>query len=383
MSAVRSREDFEREERERLAPFGVRSADSRGRLFPEPRHAYRTDFQRDRDRIVHSRAFRRLEYKTQVFVHHEGDHYRNRLTHTLEASQIARTIARALRLNEELAEAVVLAHDLGHTPFGHAGERVLAKLMQGDGGFDHNRQSLRVVDLLEERYAGFRGLNLSYETREGILKHGCHWEHPVAVPEPTAQPALEAQVADAADEIAYTNHDLDDGLRSKLLRREQLAEVALWRDARGPLEARLRAAPERVLRAQTIVALINRLVTDLIEASAARIEASGVDSVDAVRGTRGRLIGFSAELEKQKLELKRFLHEELYLHPEVRRVSESASGLLVDLFRAYRADPARLPGRVRAHFAGDGEARTVADYVAGMTDRFATREHAALVGARG
>ena len=228
--ALRDRIAYEREECERFAPWAVASAASRGRVHAEAEHRHRTAFQRDRDRIVHSRAFRRLEYKTQVFVYHEGDHLRNRLTHTIEASQIARTIARALRLNEELAEAVVLAHDLGHTPFGHAGERVLADLMEDHGGFDHNRQSLRIVDWLEERYAAFRGLNLCYETREGILKHGCHWDHPVPVPAPAAQPSLEAQVADRADEIAYTNHDLDDGLRSGLLDLAALDAVPLWRD---------------------------------------------------------------------------------------------------------------------------------------------------------
>ncbi len=202
MGALRDRKAFEAEERERLAPYAAKSAESRGRVVEEPEAAYRTAYQRDRDRIIHSAAFRRLEYKTQVFIYHEGDHYRNRLTHTLEGSQIARTIARALRLNEELTEAVILAHDLGHTPFGHAGERVLAELMRSDGGFDHNRQSLRIVDLLEERYPGFRGLNLSYEAREGIMKHGSDWPHPVPIPDLGAQPGLEAQVADYSDEIA-------------------------------------------------------------------------------------------------------------------------------------------------------------------------------------
>jgi dGTPase len=225
---LRTRVDAEHEERERLLAVAAYSGDSRGRLHSEPEHAYRTAFARDRDRIVHSRAFRRLEYKTQVFVFHEGDHYRNRLTHTLEGSQIARTLARRLRLNEDLAEAIVLAHDLGHTPFGHAGEHVLDVLMADEGGFDHNRQTLRIVDWLEDRYAAFRGLNLTFETREGILKHGCNWEHPVPVPERLAQPTLEAQVADKADEIAYLNHDLDDGLRSGLLDRELLAGTPLW-----------------------------------------------------------------------------------------------------------------------------------------------------------
>jgi dGTPase len=380
-SVPRDREAYEREEDERLAPFAVRSAASRGRVAAEAPHPYRTAFQRDRDRIVHSRAFRRLEYKTQVFVHHEGDHYRNRLTHTLEAGQISRTIARALRLNEELAEAVVLAHDLGHTPYGHAGERVLAELMREHGGFDHNRQSLRVVDLLEERYAGFRGLNLSYETREGILKHGCHWEHPVPVPEPTPQPPLEAQVADAADEIAYTNHDVDDGLRSGLLSLEQLEGVALWRETRRATRARVGSVPERVLSAQTIGALIDLLVTDLVESTARRLDAAGVRSADEVRQARERLVAFSPEIEKQKAELKRFLREVLYQHPRVLEANERAGEILGELFERFRADPARLPGHLRARVREDGEARAIADYIAGMTDRFALGEQRRLAGA--
>ncbi len=383
MSLIRTRQAFEREEAERLAPFAVKSAESAGRVISEPPHAYRTDFQRDRDRIVHSRAFRRLEYKTQVFVHHEGDHYRNRLTHTLEAGQISRTIARVLRLNEELAEAVVLAHDLGHTPFGHAGEHVLAELLSGEGGFDHNRQSLRIVDLLEERYPNFRGLNLTWETREGILKHGCHWEHPVPVPEATPQPSLEAQVADLADEIAYTNHDLDDGLRSGLLRPEQLEDVTLWRETLREVRDRLGAPPERVLRAQTILSLINRLVTDLVEATAARLETSRVHSVAEVRRTTRRLAGLSSEFEKHKAELKRFLHDELYQHPRVREMSERAASILGDLFGAYRSDTALLPEHVHARIAGDGEVRAIADYIAGMTDRFAMEEHRKLGGPHG
>ena len=227
----RTREAYEQEERARLAPWAACAADSCGRLVPEPEHAYRTAYQRDRDRIVHSRAFRRLEFKTQVFVHREDDHYRNRLTHTIEAAQITRTIARALRLNEDLAEAIVLAHDLGHTPFGHAGEAVLDALMEQDGGFDHNRQSLRIVDLLEDRYPEFSGLNLTAETREGILKHGCDWQHPVELPTLSRQRSLEAQVADCADEIAYTHHDLDDGLRSGVLSLDMLTGTTLWKNA--------------------------------------------------------------------------------------------------------------------------------------------------------
>jgi dGTPase len=376
--ALRDRKAYEQEERERLAPWAVASAASRGRVHTEAEHPHRTAFQRDRDRIVHSRAFRRLEYKTQVFVYHEGDHLRNRLTHTIEASQIARTIARALRLNEELAEAVVLAHDLGHTPFGHAGERVLAGLMEEHGGFDHNRQSLRIVDWLEERYAAFRGLNLCYETREGILKHGCHWEHPVPVPAPAAQPCLEAQVADRADEIAYTNHDLDDGLRSGLLDLAALDEVPLWRETHRETRERNPGASAAVLRAQTIVALIDRLSTDLVEATAARLVRALPRDVDAVRATAARFVALRAELAKSFLELKAWLRETLYYHPRVLEKNAQAEPVIGDLFTAY-ADRARpLPESVRERAAVDGELRAIADYIAGMTDRFALAEHAQL-----
>jgi dGTPase len=380
MKALRTREDWEREERERLAPWAVHSTDSRGRVVPEAEHPYRTAFQRDRDRIVHSRAFRRLEYKTQVFVHHEGDHYRNRLTHTLEGAQIARTIARALRLNEDLAEAVALAHDLGHPPFGHAGERVLAQLLRDEGGFDHNRQTLRIVDLLEERYPGFRGLNLSSETREGILKHGCRWPHPVPVPERTAQPSLEAQVADRADEIAYTNHDLDDGLRSRLIAIDQLDQVPLWCDAHAAVAERMPGASARVQRAQTIVALINRLVSDLVESTAERLEVASLENVAALRARPQRLLGYTPALEKSLRQLKDFLYQNLYYHPHVVTTNQRAERVLSELWRVMRADPARLPPRVRARFGEDGDARAIADYVAGMTDRFALAEHRRLVG---
>lgn len=378
---VRSREEYGREEDARLAPYAQRSAASRGRLHPEPEHAYRTAFQRDRDRIVHSRAFRRLEYKTQVFVHHEGDHYRNRLTHTLEGSQIGRTIARALRANEDLAEAIALAHDLGHTPFGHAGERVLDELLCDEGGFDHNRQTLRIVDLLEDRYPDFRGLNLTAETREGILKHGA-FPHPVALPALFPSPSLEAQIADAADEIAYLNHDLDDGLRSGLLAPAQLDAVALWREARATAEARAPRAPEPVLRAQAVRALIDGLVTDWVTASAGRLAQAAPPSADGVRRAPGRLGGYSPDVERRRRELKDFLYRNLYHHPDVLRMTEEAERVIGALFRAYRADPRRLPEHVRARFAEDGEARAIADYVAGMTDRFARAEARRLLEVR-
>lgn len=375
MSGVRDRESYEKEEGERLAPYARKSRESRGRVFPEREHGYRTAFQRDRDRVVHSRAFRRLEYKTQVFIYHEGDHYRNRLTHTLEGAQIARTIARSLRLNEDLAEAVVLAHDLGHTPFGHAGERALDELMRDDGGFDHNRQSLRIVDWVEERYPDFRGLNLTGETRAGILKHGCDWPHPVALPRLGRQPSLEAQVADAADEIAYANHDLDDGLRSGLLREGQLEAVPLWREALREATERHSQAPERVRRAQTIVRLINRLVTDLIEATAARLESDPVSSAEEVEDSETAWVGFSPELAREFQALKAFQREHLYQHPHVLRMSQRGAEVLAALYRFYRGKPERLPERVRARFEEEGEARAVADYVAGMTDRFALAEY--------
>ncbi|MCZ7619100.1 MAG: deoxyguanosinetriphosphate triphosphohydrolase [Myxococcota bacterium] len=348
-------------------------------MSAETEHPYRTAFQRDRDRIVHARAFRRLEYKTQVFVHHEGDHYRNRLTHTLEGAQIARTIARSLRLNEDLAEAIALAHDLGHTPFGHAGERVLNHLLRDAGGFDHNRQTLRVVDWLEQRSADFRGLNLSVETREGILKHGCHWEHPLPVPARRAQPSLEAQVSDRADEIAYVNHDLDDGLRSGLLQAEALVDLSLWRESHGEVRARWPSAGERMLRARTIVALINRLVTDLVETTADRLEAATPADVEAVRDTPERLLGYAPSLEKRLRELKDFLFRNLYDHPHVVATTREAEQVLAELWRALHEDPNKLPDSVRARFAEDGAERALADYVAGMTDRFALAEHRRLV----
>jgi dGTPase len=383
VTSLRTRVDYEAEERVRLAPFAVCAAASRGRVMPEPEHPLRTAFQRDRDRVLHARAFRRLEYKTQVFVHHEGDHYRNRLTHTLEGAQIARTVARALRLNEDLAEAIALAHDLGHTPFGHAGERALNRLMKDDGGFDHNRQTLRVVDLLEERYAGFRGLNLSYETREGILKHVPNWDHPVPRPDRSGQTPLEAQAADRSDEIAYTNHDLDDGLRSELLTLEQLGEVPLWRDLHGETRERMPDAPLPVLRAQTIVALLNGLVTDLVATTAERLDEAQPADVDAVRAAPRRWLDYSPALAKGLRELKEFLYRNLYYHPHVVATTEKAERVLEELWRVYRSEPATVPAQVRAHFATDGEARAIADYVAGMTDRFALAEHRRLTHGRG
>jgi dGTPase len=376
---LRSREVYEKEEAELLAPFALRSLESAGRAVPEPEHPYRTAFQRDRDRVVHSRAFRRLEYKTQVFVYHEGDHYRNRLTHTLEGAQIARTVARSLRLNEDLAEAITLAHDPGHTPFGHAGERVLARLLADDGGFDHNRQSLRVVDWIEERYAEFRGLNLCAETREGMCKHGCEWEHPVPLPRMGAQRNLEGQVADVSDEIAYINHDLDDGLCAGVLTLEMLADDPLWQAARGEVEGRDSGAHEGILLSQTVIALINRLVGDLLETSARLLAEHQIETPEMARQAADKMIRFSDEVAREVLGLKRFLSENFYNHPRVMRMTRKAEWIVGDLYRVYRDDPTLLPPRIRARLAEEFPARVTADYLAGMTDRFAMAEHRKLL----
>ena len=378
---LRTRQEIEEHERSSFASYAIRSSESKGRLFPEDEHPYRTAIQRDRDRILHSRAFRRLEYKTQVFIYHEGDHYRNRLTHTLEASQIARTIARVLALNEDLAEAIVLAHDLGHTPFGHAGERALDDLMQGFGGFDHNRQSLRIVDWLEERSPLFRGLNLTAESREGILKHGCSWEHPQPLPKEWPQPSLEAQVADLADEIAYTNHDLDDGIRSGLLTMPELETLSLWQQALHTLPAVKQGISEQVLRTQIIIRLMNCIVTDLLENSAANIEAAVVTSVEMARCCKEPLVSLSGSMEKDLLELKSYLTENLYYHPRVASANTEAERVIGDLFRHFAVDACHLPERVRKRSEEDGLQRAVADYIAGMTDRFAYAEHQRIGGA--
>jgi dGTPase len=375
----RTREEFEDEERRMLAPWAACSGDSAGRLVDEPPHAYRSAYQRDRDRIVHARAFRRLEFKTQVFVHLENDHYRNRLTHTIEGAQIARTIARALRLSEDLAEAIVLAHDLGHTPFGHAGEAILADCMKDDGGFDHNRQSLRIVDLLEDRYPDWSGLNLTAETREGILKHGCQWSHPVDLPPLYPQRTLEAQLADCADEIAYIHHDLDDGLRSGVLSIEMLESMSLWKMARERLRESVEGISAAVARAQTIGALGDTLIGDLIEETSRRLDEDPPESLAALRARPEPLVGFSPTIGIGKRELKGFLSQNFYQHPRVLRRTRKAEWIVGDLFRTYRDDPNLLPRHVHTRFAREGQMRALSDYIAGMTDRFAMDEHKRLL----
>lgn len=363
-----------------LARYATRNAASRGRAHAEEEHPFRMPFQRDRDRIIHSTAFRRLEYKTQVFVNHEGDYYRTRLTHTMEAAQIARTIAGALRLNADLAEAVALSHDLGHTPFGHAGERVLQELMADHGGFEHNAQSLRIVEELEERYPSFRGLNLTWEVREGIVKHSPPYDKPLAAPfAPGEAPSLEAQIVDYSDEIAYNSHDIDDGLKSSLLTLEQLDSVAIWRRAYAEVRERSPLASPRIWRYQAIRRIINRLVTDLIETVEQRMRENGIETLAAVRSFGRPLATFSPELEAERLELKAFLMDNLYRHYRVVRMAVKAKNVMSDLFRAYMAEPSQLPPHIlERRYGGESLARVVADYIAGMTDRFALDEYRKL-----
>jgi dGTPase len=374
------RQSFEEEEAAQLAPYGMASRDSRGRAHAEPEHPLRMSFQRDRDRIIHSTAFRRLEYKTQVFINHEGDYYRTRLTHSVEAAQVSRTIARALHVNQDLAEAVALAHDLGHTPFGHAGEKALNEDMVDYGGFEHNAQSLRIVDLLEERYPTFPGLNLTWEVREGIVKHSPPYDKPLAAEfEPGLAPCLEAQIVDYADEIAYNVHDIDDGLKSGLLSPEQLDSVTLWRETYGRLRAQFPGAGLRVLRYQVFRSLIDDFVTDVIRTVRYRIDELGIGSVQAVRDLGRPLVTFSDAMEIKRLELKDFLMANLYRHYRVTRMMLKAQKVLRQLFRAYMEEPAQLPPHISARCSSDEPpARVIADYIAGMTDRFALEEHGKL-----
>ncbi len=356
-----------------LAPCAARAETSRGRAHEEREHAYRVPFQRDRDRIVHSTAFRRLEYKTQVFVNHEGDHYRTRLTHTLEVAQIARTIARALGLNEDLAEAVALAHDLGHTPFGHSGEEALAELMREHGGFEHNRHGLRVVDRLEKRYDAFDGLNLTYEVREAFVRHMTAYDAPADPPEEfpaDAQVHLEGQAVCAADAIAYNSHDLDDGLVSGLISESDLAGLALWRAAEEAVAASGEDHPK--LRRRAIVRqLINRQVTDLIENSRRLIAEAGVESLDDVRAADRWLVGNGAGLEDEKREFQEFLHDRLYRHYRVMQTANKAKKFVRSLFEEFLAHAEDLPDDFRERVEAEGLHRVVCDYIAGMTDRYA------------
>ena len=386
-----------------LAPYACDPAQSRGRRFTEPDAPTRTAYQRDRDRIVHSTAFRRLVYKTQVFLNHEGDLFRTRLTHSLEVAQLARSVARALGLNEDLVEAIALAHDLGHTPFGHAGQDALNDCMRGHGGFEHNLQSLRVVDHLEDCYPQFDGINLTFETREGILKH-CSREHAreLEAMEPggvgrrfldATQPSLEAQLCNLADEIAYNSHDIDDGVRSGLITLEQLQEVPLfeqhYQQALRDFPALVPKQHQRRLLFEVIRRMLSAQVYDLIAVSQTALAASAPASADGARHA-GALLAFGSDMRQHAIQLKQFLFRNLYRHPQVMQTTDLAKQVIKDLFHAYTNNPAEMPENFGASATAAGSPlrkdlpleRTVADYVAGMTDRFATREHQRLTGLR-
>ena len=362
-----TREALEEREAQLLAPYAMRSAHSRGRVHAEPEHPLRTVYQRDRDRIVHSTAFRRLEYKTQVFVNHEGDYYRTRLTHTLEVAQIARTIARIMGLNEDLIEAIALAHDLGHTPFGHSGEKELdtqMRLVDPTSGFEHNSHGLRVVDHLERRYPSFRGLNLSYELREAMAKHTTHHDQPLP--------------AEFDDAIAYNNHALDDGLTAGLLERPELDDVEAWARAARDVDAHYPGLPQDIRDRQIIIYLINAQVTDLVERTTALIADLGIRSADDARAAGRRLFVFSDPVARRKNELEAFLREKLYHHYRVVRMTAKAKRFVSELFQAYLADERQLPDPFRRAAEHEGLVRVICDYIAGMTDRYAQDEYKKL-----
>ena len=379
MLALNTRERLEEREELLLAPWASLSRESRGRRHPEAEPPHRTAFQRDRDRIIHATSFRRLEYKTQVFIYHEGDHYRNRLTHSLETAQIGRSLARMLGLNEDLVEAVSLAHDLGHPPFGHAGERVLDGMMREWGGFEHNRQSLRVVEVIEHRYPGFRGLNLTWEAREGLAKHHTDFDAPDPGDyAPGALASLEAQVVNLADEIAYTAHDLDDGITSELISFRSLHEAPLWEECYREAEAAAPGEPARLLCAGAIRSLIGLLVSDCAGATLAALERLGIRSPDAARTAPRAAACFSPAMAEQFQALKGFLSRTLYHHYRVRRMEVKAERVLSELFSAYVDDPELLPPGFRAHINGAAPERIICDYLAGMTDRYSIREYQKL-----
>ena len=367
----------EREDRF-LAPYGMRSAKSRGRRHVEPDDPNRTTYQRDRDRVIHSSSFRRLEYKTQVFVNHEGDNYRTRLTHSLEGAQIGRSVARSLALNEDLTETLVLGHDLGHTPFGHSGEKVMAELMADHGGFEHNRQTLRILEVLEERYPKFPGLNLSWEIREGIIKHQPDSDaRAPAEYAPGEAPTLEAQLVDFVDEIAYNNHDIDDALSSGMIAVDKIRGVELFRESYEEVRAEgIRG--ERLIRHQTVRRIISRCTKDLVLTTLKTVRDANVASVEDVRKAGRRLVGYSPDMARRVKELKDFLFTNMYRNYRVVRMGDKAGRILRDLFLSYVGEPLQLPPHYQERIPRDGMHRVVCDYIAGMTDRFAVDEHRKL-----
>ncbi len=368
----KTREQMEADEAFVLAPFAQKSSETRGRTFLQRPHAYRTEFQRDRARIIHARAFRRLEYKTQVFLNGTGDHLRTRLTHTIEVASISRTIARALSLNEDLAEAIALAHDLGHPPFGHSGEEMLAECMQGHGGFEHNEQNLRVVDLLENPYPNFPGLNLTFEVREGLQKHR----------KLETCATLEAQIANLADEITYYSHDLDDAVDFEILNAEQLEEATVWRQSHAAVRELFPEVREPELHKLIINHIIDAQVRDVINASAQAIADAKVESPEEVRAQEHPLIRYGEDLRRANQELRRFLYQNVYYHPRVAEVNQRACEMLRVVFEAYVRAPDLLGEQATKRIESEGLYRTICDYLAGMTDRYLIEEHARLAADR-
>jgi dGTPase len=372
---IYSREELEEIEDRNLAPYGLRSKDSRGRVYPDDEPDYRTSFQRDRDRIIHTTAFRRLKYKTQVFFNYEGDYYRTRLTHTLEVAQIGRTVARALGANEDLTESICLAHDIGHPPFGHSGEVALARLMKDYGGFDHNKQTLRILTLLEHRYPEFPGLNLTWEVREGIVKHESEYDIADATDyNPALRGPLEAQIANAADELAYTAHDLDDGLRSGMITARRLEEITLWGILQESIGWRGSILDE-LTQHRLIRRLIGLEVTDLIQATDKNLQENDVSSVENLQRLSMNVISFTEDMHRRNRQLKDFLYNNLYRHYRVVRMAVKAERIISDLFQAYRLDPLILPKQFQDLVDERGLERVICDYIAGMTDRYAVEEH--------
>jgi dGTPase len=369
---IRKRPLLEEIESMSLAPYGLRSAESRGRAYPEPESATRTAFTRDRDRIIHTTPFRRLMYKTQVFVFFEGDHYRTRLTHTLEVAQLGRSLARGLGANEDLTEAICLAHDLGHPPFGHAGEHMLNLLMAGHGGFNHNTQSYRIVTELERRYPDFPGLNLTYETREGMLKHETDYDQSEAAEyEPDKRASLEAQIANLADEIAYNAHDLDDGLRAGLFTLSDLDELVIWRELTDQVGWKPGEHFSSMHRHEIIRELIGRSVGDVMTRTAEAIAANNIDSPAKLQGHSENVVAYSVEFGQKVRALKKFLYERMYRHFRVMRMQTKAERFVAELFDAYVKEPHMLPGETQERLETASAERVVADYIAGMTDRYA------------
>ena len=376
---IYSRQQLEEIEDQTLAPYGIRSKNSRGRKYPEEEADYRTRFQRDRERVIHTTAFRRLEYKTQVFINHEGDYYRTRLTHSIEVAQIGRSVARTLGANEDLVETICLAHDIGHPPFGHSGETALARLMKEHGGFNHNQHSLRIVTQLENRYPDFPGLNLSWEVLEGMVKHETDYDIADAQEyDPERRGSLEAQIANVADELAYTSHDLDDGLRSGMINPSQLDGIALWEIVNESIGRRRSETLDDLSRHQIIRRLINFEITDLVQSIDRYLRKSNVTSSLDLQKLPFNVAGFSEDMYRRNRELKDFLFNKLYRHHRVVRMSVKSERIITDIFTMYQRTPSALPEAVQELIPQRGLERTICDYIAGMTDRFAIDEHLRL-----